>query len=292
MLDGETATDVSLVDELVRTQFPHWHGLPVTEVRHGGTSHALYRLGDELAVRLPRREWARDEAAKEADTVPLVAPHVPVAVPEPVALGEPTGAYPYQWSVVRWVPGGMLPSEEAAEDTPLRLATLIRALQEVDPADRPWKAGRGRRDHGGDDRDDAVRACIEQVGGDPRLVGIWEDAIAAPRWDRPGRWVHADLHVGNLIFTGTALTGVIDWGSAGVGDPAADLMTAWIYLDERGRKAFRAEMGEYDEADWARAKGWALDLAVLALPYYRDTNEFLAGIASRTLDQLCPGWDS
>ncbi|MDX8051118.1 aminoglycoside phosphotransferase family protein [Lentzea sp. BCCO 10_0798] len=289
MLDGETTTDVSLVDELIRTQFPRWHGLPITEVVHGGTSHALYRLGDDLAVRLPRREWARDDPSKEAVVVPLVAPHLPVAVPEPLELGEPALGYPYQWSVVRWVAGEMAPVEEASEDTPHRLAALIRALHEVDATDRPWTTYRGRLD--ARDNDDAVRSCIAQVGGDPRLVTVWEDALNAPRWDQPGRWLHADLHVGNLIFTGGELTGVIDWSSAGVGDPAGDLMTAWLYLDERGRKAFQREMSEYDDAAWARAKGWALHLAVLALPYYRDTNLFLTGIASRTLDQLCPGWD-
>jgi len=289
MLDGETATDVSLVDELVRTQFPLWHGLPIREVAHGGTSNAMYRLGDDLAVRLPRREWARDEAGKEAVVVPLVAPHVPVAVPEPVALGEPAANYPYQWSVVRWLDGETAPIEDVGEDTPFRLAGLIRALHEIDATGRPWTTYRGRLDGSRDD--EPVRRCIEQVGGDPRLTGIWEDSLAAPRWEQPARWLHADLHVGNLLFTGGQLTGLIDWGAAGVGDPAADLMTAWLYLDERGRKQFRRELAEFDDAAWARAKGWALHLAVLALPYYRETNKFLAGIASRTLDQLCPGWD-
>lgn len=289
MLDGETATDVSLVDELLRTQFPRWHGLPVTEVVHGGTSHALYRLGDDLAVRLPRRDWAKDDPAKEAFVVPLVAPHLPVAVPEPVAFGEPAGDYPHQWSVVRWLPGEMAPIEAVGDDTPFRLAELIRALHGIDATGLPWTTGRGRVS--GADHDDPVRGCIAQVGGDPRLVTIWEDALNAPGWDRPGRWLHADLHVGNLLFRDGELSGVIDWGSSGVGDPAADLMTAWLYLDERGRKRFRRELAEFDEAAWVRAKGWALHLAVLALPYYRDTNRFLADIASRTLDQLCPGWD-
>ncbi|GHH33703.1 aminoglycoside phosphotransferase family protein [Lentzea cavernae] len=283
MLDGVIATDVALVRSLVRSQFPRWQGLPVREVVHGGTSNALYRLGDELAVRLPRREWAHDGAAKEASIVPRVAPHLPIAVPEPVELGSPTETYPYQWSVVRWLGGETAPVEAVDEDTPLRLAALIRALHAID-ADGPWTAGRGRVSGIGDDS--AVRSCIAQVGGDPRLTAIWEESLAAPRWEQPGRWLHADLHEGNLLFSGGSLSGVIDWGSAGVGDPAADLMTAWLYLDERGRKAFQRELVEFDDAAWARARGWALHLAVLALPYYRDTNKFLAGIASRTLDGL------
>ncbi|MFD4637663.1 aminoglycoside phosphotransferase family protein [Lentzea sp. NPDC058436] len=288
MLDGVIATDVDLVRDLIRTQFPRWHGLPVREVAHGGTSNALYRLGDSLAVRLPRREWARDEAAKLAAVVPLVA-SVPFAVPEPLALGSPGEHYPYQWSVVRWLDGSMAAVEEVAEDTPLRLASLIRALHSVDVTGWEWTRGRGRPDAVADDT--AVRKCIGQIGGSARLVALWEESLAAPRWDQPGRWLHADLHEGNLLFTGGELTGVIDWGSAGVGDPAADLMTAWLYLDSRGRKVFQRELSEFDDAAWLRAQGWALHLAVLALPYYRETNPFLAGIASRTLDGLCPEWD-
>ncbi|ANZ39926.1 hypothetical protein BBK82_31680 [Lentzea guizhouensis] len=277
-------TDVSLVDELVRTQFPRWHGLPIVQVEHGGTSNAMYRLGDELAVRLPRLDWAKDEAVKEAATVPLVAPHLPVAVPEPLALGKPIESYPHRWSVVRWLSGDIAGVEDVDADTPVRLAELVHALHGIDATGRPWTTYRGRLD--ASDNDEPVRGCIAQLGGDPRLVAIWEEALAAPRWDRPGRWLHADLHQGNLLFTGGRLTGVIDWGTAGVGDPAADLMTAWLYLDERGRKAFRRELPEFDDATWARARGWALHLAVLALPYYRDTNRFLAGIASRTIEQL------
>lgn len=285
----EIATDVALVRELVRTQFPRWQGLPVREVVHGGTSNALYRLGDEFAVRLPRREWSSGDAAREASVVPVVAPSLPVAVPEPLELGSPTESYPHQWSVVRWVDGVTAPAEAVGEDVPVRLAELVRALQSVDAGDRPWKTSRGRVS--GIEDDAAVRSCIAELGGNPRLTAIWEESLTAPRWERPGRWLHADLHEGNLLFTGGALTGVIDWGSAGVGDPAADLMTAWLYLDSRGRELFQRELAEFDDADWARARGWALHLAVLALPYYRETNGFLAGIASRTLDQLCPGWD-
>lgn len=284
MLDGVIATDVSLVDELVRTQFPRWRGLPIREVAHGGTSNALYRLGDELAVRLPRRQWAKDGAGKEAVVVPLVAPHVPVAVPEPVALGEPAANYPYQWSVVRWLDGETAPIEDVGEDTPFRLAELIRALHEIDATGRPWTTGRGRVT--GSDHDDPVRTCIAQVGGAPRLVTIWEDALNAPSWDRPGRWLHADLHVGNLLFRDGALSGVIDWGAAGVGDPAADLMAAWLYLNERGRKQFRRELAEFDDAAWVRARGWAMELSVLALARRGDSFPFVAGIARHALGQL------
>lgn len=284
MHDGEIATDVSLVDELVRAQFPRWHGLPVTHVAHGGTSHAIYRLGDELAVRLPRMEWAGDQAGRVALTLPKLAPHLPVAVPEPLELGEPTENYPYPWSIVRWLGGDIAPVGAVADDTGIRLAEVVQALQKIDTGDEPWTTYRGRLDLSTGDED--VRRSIAELGGDPRHIAVWEEALSAPRWTGPGRWLHADLHQGNLLFTGGELTGVIDWGAAGVGDPAADLMAAWLFLDERRRRAFRRELSEFDDATWARARGWALHLAVLALPYYRDTNPLLAGIARHTLGQL------
>lgn len=284
MHDGEVATDVSLVDELIRTQFPRWHGLPITHVRHGGTDHAIYRLGDELAVRLPRIDWSQGQAERDAVTLPKLAPHLPVAVPESLELGEPTENYPFRWSVVRWLSGDIAAIGDVSENTPIRLAELVQALHGIDATGEPWTTYRGRLDLS--TSDEKVRESIAELGGDPRLTALWEEAVDAPRWDQPGRWLHADLHQGNLLFTGGELTGVIDWGCAGAGDPAADLMTAWLFLDERGRKAFQRELGEFDDATWARARGWALHLAVIALPYYRETNRFLADIASRTIDQL------
>ncbi|HEX7307996.1 aminoglycoside phosphotransferase family protein, partial [Lentzea sp.] len=284
MHEGEIETDVSLVDSLIRSQFPRWRGLPVTRVHHGGTNNALYRLGDELAVRLPRIGWAKDEAERDFGIVPRLAPHLPVAVPEPLELGEPTEDYPYRWTVVRWLPGGISAIGEVASDTPQRLAEFLQALQGIDTGGREWTTYRGRRDHS--NSDERVRSCIAELGDNPRLLALWREVLDAPRWDGPGRWLHADLHRGNLLFTGGELTGVVDWGSAGVGDPAGDLMTAWLFLDARGRALFRRELREFDDAAWTRARGWALEMAVVALPYYRDTNPFLAGIARHVLDQL------
>ncbi|MFJ5985714.1 aminoglycoside phosphotransferase family protein [Lentzea sp. NPDC092896] len=276
--------DVSLVDGLVRDQFPRWHGLELTELRHGGTDHAIYRLGDELAVRLPRLEEAKDQAERDFQVVPRLAPHLPVAVPEPLELGEATEDYPYRWSVVRWLPGDLSTIDAVSPHTGARLAEVLLALQKIDTTGEPWTTYRGRHDISVSDA--GVRWAIAKLGGDPRLTAIWEDAISAPRWHRPLRWVHADLHRGNLLFTGGELTGVIDWGCAAAGDPAGDLMTAWLFLDERGRAQFRRELTEFDDATWVRARGWAMELSVLALARRGDGNPFVAGIARHALGQL------
>lgn len=276
-------TDVSVVDELIRTQFPRWHGLPLTKLDHGGTDHAIYRLGDELAVRLPLIDWAKDQPALDFAVLPRLAPHLPVAVPEPLELGEPTENYPYQWSVVRWLEGDISTIDAVSPDTGARLAEVLQALHKIDTTGEPWTTYRGRHDIS--ISDEGVRWSIARLGGDPRLTALWEEAISAPRWDQPLRWVHADLHRGNLLFTGGELTGVIDWGCAAAGDPAGDLMTAWLFLDARGRKLFRRELTEFDDAAWARARGWALEISVLALAR-PDTNSFVAEFARHALDQL------
>ncbi|MET9229250.1 aminoglycoside phosphotransferase family protein [Lentzea sp. NPDC003310] len=274
----------SLVDEMIRAQFPHWHGLPLVELEHGGTDHTIYRLGDELAVRLPRVEEARDQAARDFEVLPRLAPHLPLAVPEPVALGAPTERYPYRWSVVRWLPGEVSTIEAAGPHTGARLAEFLLALQKADTTGEPWTTYRGRHDISVGDA--GVRWAIAKLGGDPVFTAIWDEAVAAPRWRGPLTWVHADLHRGNLLFTGDELTGVIDWGRAAAGDPAGDLMTAWWFLDERGRAQFRRELDGVDDATWARARGWALEFAVLELARRGDGNPFLAGIARHTLAQL------
>ena len=215
--------------------------------------------------------------------LPRLAPHLPVAVPEPLELGEPTETYPYQWSVVRWLEGDISTIDAVSPDTGARLAEVLQALHKIDTTGEPWTTYRGREDIS--ISDESVRWSIAQLGGDPRFTALWEEAISAPRWDEPLRWVHADLHAGNLLFTGGELTGVIDWGCAAAGDPAGDLMTAWLFLDPRGRRLFRRELTEFDDAAWARARGWALEISVLALAR-PDTNSFVAGFSRHALDQL------
>ena len=67
------------------------------------------------------------------------------------------------------------------------------------------------------------------------------------------------------------ITGVIDWGAIGVGDPACDLMVAWKLHSLAARDAFRVGLPT-DDATWERARGWAVSQAVAALAYYTSEN--------------------
>jgi aminoglycoside phosphotransferase (APT) family kinase protein len=281
----EVETDAALVRRLLVGQFPHWAGLRIEPVASYGTDHDIYRLGDGLAVRLPRIAGAESQAAMEARWLPKFAPHLPLAIPVPLAMGRPAEGYPFGWSVSTWLPGDDASTaiddlDQAAVD----LAGFVTALRQVDATGAPPRPRRGR---GGPlaRLDERVREAITQLGD--RIDGqaalrSWQESLGAPAWDGPKTWVHADLLPGNLLVVGGRLSAVIDFGCLNVGDPACDLLPAWNVFDRHSRPRFRAEL-QADDASWLRGRGWALYQAALALPYYWDTNPGMVRQASRAL---------
>ena len=287
----EVETDVSLVHRLLAAQFPHWADLPIAPVPSAGTDNALYRLGESLVVRLPRIHWAVGLVDKEQRWLPTLAPHLPLAIPVPLAQGSPAEGYPWPWSVYRWLEGEnatIAPigdRREVARD----LARFLAALQRIDPAGGP-PAGPQNFSRGVPlaVRDAPTRAALAALHG--RLdvgaaTAAWEAALRAPAWDGPPVWLHGDLYPANLLVARGRLVGVIDFGCLGVGDPACDLVPAWMLFSDESREAFRAALG-VDDAAWARGRGWALSLGLTALPYYWDTNPVLVASARRAIDHV------
>jgi aminoglycoside phosphotransferase (APT) family kinase protein len=286
MHPDEIHTDLRLVRRLLARQFPQWADLPATLVPSFGTDHDVYRLGEHLSVRLPRIGWADDQAAKEAEWLPRLAPHLPLAVPTPLALGQPDARYPFSWAVHEWLPGqnadGILRDlEQAAVD----LARFVRALRAADTTGAPMRRA-GTRGGPLSERDGGVRQAIAQLGD--RIDGraalrSWEQSLAAPVWDGRETWVHGDLLPGNLLVVDGRLSAVIDWGGLNVGDPACDLQPAWNVFAGANRRAFLTEL-RVDEAMRLRGRGWALSQALIALPYYWSTNPGMVRQALRALD--------
>ncbi len=288
MHPDEIKTDVALMRRLLAEQFPQWADLPIEPVVLYGTDHDIYRLGDHLAARLPRIEWATRQAAKEAEWLPKLAPNVPLALPVQLAMGRPAEGYPYGWSVYQWLPGEnangtIYDLEQAAVD----LAAFVHALRQIDTSDAPARQSRGR---GGPlaESDVQVRRSIAQLGD--RIDGAstlrsWEESLHAPTWTSDEVWVHADLLPGNLLVVDGRLSAVIDFGTLNVGDPACDLLPAWNMFADGSRIRFRTEL-EVDDASWLRGRGWALAQAVAALPYYWDTNPGMIRQASHALAQV------
>jgi len=274
----ELEIDEPLVRLLLEEQFPHWADLPLARVEPEGTVNAIFRLGDELAVRLPRlAEWSADDG--ELRLLPRLAPLLPLEIPRPLALGEPGFGYPCRWLVVRWLAGETAPIEEldavqAARD----LAAFVAALQAVDPEGAP--AGRDRLA----ERDTRTREHVARLGA--VALDVWERALAAPPWEKPPVWQHGDLDARNWLVRDGRISGVIDWGSPGAGDPAADVMVAWKLHSAEAREAFRDALG-VDDATWTRARGWVVVQAAMILGYYTpENNAVLYHEAESWLEQV------
>lgn len=281
----EVDIDADLVRGLIAARFPRWVDLPITPVASSGTDNAMFRLGDELAVRLPRIAGAAADIAADQRWLPKLAPQLPVAIPEVVAIGEPTGDYPWPWSVNRWLTGRNPQVDRLVEpeDLAIDLAEFITALRAVDPTGGP-ELSRGGPLAG---RDDATRAAIAASRGlvdVDALRGIWAETVTVPG-SAPRAWAHGDLSPGNVLIDQGRLRAVIDFGAFGVGDPTVDLVVAWNLLPGAARPILRAAL-DVDDATWARGRGWALSIAVIQLPYYLDTNPALAANSRHVLEQI------
>src|SRR5215211_3273412 len=256
MHSDEVGTDVGLVRRLVAAQFPQWDGLPVEPVVSAGTDNAIYRLGDEMSARLPRRRKNAAQLEKELRWLPRLAPLLPLAVPIPLAVGKPADGYPFPWSIYTWLEGETATVERIAEprQTATDLARFVAALQGVDPADGPLPGEHNSlRGVPLAMRDESTRAAIAALGGTVdagAVTAAWDAALQAPEWQRPPVWIHGDLDSRNLLVEYGRLSGVIDFGCLGVGDPACDVTVAWKVLSAETRDSFRTAI-TVDEATWA-----------------------------------------
>ncbi len=290
MHDNEVVTSAALVGRLLASQFPQWAHLPIAPVASAGTDNALYRLGEAMVVRLPRVDWAIDQVAKEQQWLPRLAPHLPLTIPTPLAQGEPGEGYPWSWSIYQWLAGEVVTIEQLSDPTQaaLDLAQFILALQQIDTTNAPlYGAHNSFRGEPLALRDAETRAAISTLRGliDSELAtAVWESAVAAPAWSGPPVWLHGDLRPGNLLAHAGRLSAVIDFGLLGTGDPATDVMAAWLFLSAETRHLFRTAL-QVDEATWARGRGWALNFGAMALPYYQQSNPDLAAIAHRVIQE-------
>lgn len=287
MHEGEVRIDAALVERLVADQLPHLADRPVRTIPATGTMNAIYRLGDDLCVRLPRVKDSADRGERELHWLPRLARRLTLPIPEPVATGAPGAGYPFRWAVYRWIEGTTRAEHPTGDETLLAadLAAFVLELRAIDTTAAP-RAGRRPLAQ----LDAPTRAAIAASGDEidrPAATAAWDRALAAPAWDGERAWIHNDLLPTNLLVeprTGR-LRAVIDFGGAGAGDPAADVVPAWSVFGPTGRDAYRAALG-VDDGTWARARGYALHQAVLIIPYYAGTNPGLVSVALRTIGQV------
>ena len=286
--EDEIEVDDDLVRQLLTTLSPAYDDLPLRRFDATGSDNALFRLGDDLLVRVPRQPGGTRTIEKEQRWLPYVAPHLPTAVPEIVAVGEPGFGYPEKWSLVRFLEGDRPRVPEV--DEPPRdglasdLAGVVRALGALAvPGDAAADPGlrwyRGRPLSSMDDSmQEYLRDCRElaqRVHLDLDLDAVeasWARTMAMPEASRAvePRWYHGDINAENLLVRDGRLVALLDFGGLSVGDPTIDLPVAWQLLDPEARSTFRSLLS-VDDATWRLARAWALVLGVMGLPYYWDT---------------------
>lgn len=298
---GEVTIDEELLRRLLASQaseIPDAAALPLVRAAAGWDSE-VWRLGDEFAVRLPRRALAAPLVRNEHRGLAAVGPAVEAAgvrVPVPVVRGAPGEHFPWAWSVVPWIHGsrGIDVPRPARSGWAEALALALGALHREAPPDVPVNPVRGRPLA---TRADAFAGRLEALLSsrtvDPResaaLAGAWAEGVAAPAWGRPAVWIHGDLHPGNLVAEGRQLAGIIDFGDVTGGDPAYDLAVAWLAFDDVGRARFRAAThGRYDRGTWTRARAWSAAVAVLLLQHSDDDPDY-AALGRSALAEIASG---
>ncbi len=259
----EPAFEVSedLVRDLLQEQHPDLADLPIREVE-GGWGNQMWRLGDDLVVRMQRMDKSPELQLKERRWLPVLGSRLPLPIPRPVRSGTPSQRFPKMWTVVTWVEGtpldhGMIVRGEHAAD---RLAAFLKALHVEAPADAPGATDFGThpKDSGGGFDHFLAAVDLDSFGfSEEDIRAVWDGAVATPEWPGPRVWVHGDLHPANVVVADGTLAGIIDFGALFAGDPAWDLGAAWLLLPEGGASRFFDSYAQADEATVQRARGLA-----------------------------------
>jgi aminoglycoside phosphotransferase (APT) family kinase protein len=281
----EIPIDAVLVRALIDRAMPQYVDLPVRQLASSGSTNALFRLGADLLVRLPRQPGGSEAISKEAKWLPVVAPSLNVRVPEVVGVFEPDCGYPERWSVVRWIDGKHpdvvapeTPVEQRREDLAVDLAEVVQALTRVDVPSEAindpqlrWYRGEPLAMMDGTTRQNIERC---RALGDfefdlDAAERVWDEAMRLPGTnDRPGpRWYHGDLAAENLLVRHGRLAAILDFGGLSIGDPSVDLIVAWEVLDPPARETFRRRLG-VDDATWLRGRAWALSITLMIWYYW------------------------
>lgn len=280
---ADLIVDPALVRALLQEQHPDLGHLVPVKVAEGW-DNILLRLGDDLAVRLPRRAAAATLIEHEQRWLPQLSPRLPVPVPVPVRVGVPGPILGWSWSVVRWLPGQSLlhavsPDPVAAGAV---LEGFLRALHQPAPVDAPGNPWRGVPLAA---RTAALHTHLQQLDGvvdRMAVLSLWDRALSAPPWPGPPLWLHGDLHPGNLLVSDGRLSGVIDFGDLTSGDPATDLSVLWM-LPRSMRSRVEAWPGEESDGLRMRARGWALALG-LAYLAQSGGDAAMAALGRRTIN--------
>lgn len=291
MHENELSIDESLVRTLLTNQCPNWAYLPLTPISSSGTDNALFRLGNDYVIRLPRIEWTPGSVTKNIEKefawIPQVSQLLKIATSIPVFKGDPQVGYPWPWLINQWNEGNNPSFEQKDEYEMLAkdLAYFLNDLHRIKLANGPAS----RRGVPLQNLDSETQKAIGELAGEvdiSAITSLWKQLASTPVWNKEPVWVHGDFLPGNILVQDQRLTAVIDFSDLGIGDPACDLVIAWSLFNPNSREIFRENLETIDENTWHRGQGWALSIALIMLPYYKNSNPVLATLARRMLKNI------
>jgi aminoglycoside phosphotransferase (APT) family kinase protein len=256
--------DATLVARLVQSQHPDLMSTPIREVS-SGFDNTIWRLGEDLVVRLPRRHIAVSLIENEQRWLPTLAPRLPLSVPTPLRVGRPSELFPWPWTIAAWIkatPGNEV-NPDVLSSAAAPLGAFLRALHHDAPPDAPTNHFRSVPlcTH-----EESFRGRLQEIGEEVdqgELLDIWANSLKASDWKAAPQWIHGDPHPANLIFDGTALVGVIDFGDLCAGDPATDLAGGFLALPFDSIETFLRAYGAIDDATIRRTLGWAVHFGLM-----------------------------
>lgn len=278
--------DCQLVGRLLRSQHPDIARLPIRPL-DAGWDNAMFRLGDSLAVRLPKRRAAAELIEHEQLWLPQLADRLSLPVPNPNRVGKPSADYPWNWSVLPWIEGVAADLAESVGQAE-RFALFLRSLHTPAPANAPANPFRdcplatkatdlATRFHRLETATDLVAPAIKE---------IFARAVLAPV-DIEQTWIHGDLHPRNILIDRKEISGIIDWGDVTAGDAATDLAAVWmLFASKSDRAKALTHYGNLSTATLHRAKGWAVFFAIILLDTGIIDNPRHAAIGRKTLRHL------
>lgn len=286
--ENEFEIDAELVQLLLTSQMPDLAGRSLSRLDSSGTVNAVFRLGEDLLVRLPRAPAFVRGPEREARWMPVFARSLPIHVPQYERLGSPTAEYPSHWSVLEWVEGAAADefTVTSLDQAANQLGEFVVALREVPTTGAPTNGN--YRAFGLANVAAGLHDWVAKLPDDidrSRVTSVWDRCLSVGELEARPSWAHTDLRGDNLIARGGEVVAVIDWEGCTVGDPSADHLAAWWLLDGKSRETFRVA-SKADQDSWFRAMGWALFMSVAAIPYYVDTNPAFVRQARRALDEI------
>lgn len=284
---AEITIDEQLIRSLLEEQFPELANMPLAYLNEGW-DNVMYRLGETLLIRLPRRQMAVPFIEREQRWLLQLAPHLPLPVSAPKHLGGPQGNYPWPWSIVSWQAGKMAATQTIQSAEAIKLVEFLKALHSIAvPSDAPLNPHRtsplATKAEGTMQR---LERFTEQGLITRKMIDYWQRAeqITCPTEQRC--LIHGDLHPKNILANEGVLTAIIDWGDFTLGDPATDLAIIWMLFSDASVRSSALSRYKADELLVGRAIGWAIFFGAILLDIGLEGDEIFHKVGQKTLANL------